>query len=80
MTDAEILDKLALILRDLIGDDGIVLAPGTMRADVPGWDSFAYINFIVAAEAEFGVKFSVADVESFANVGEIVANIRRQRD
>jgi hypothetical protein len=29
-------------------------------------------NFIVAVEMEFGVKFKVADIESFANVGAIV--------
>jgi acyl carrier protein len=44
----------------------------TRREDVPNWDSFGYINFIVAVETEFGVKFSVADVESFENVGAIV--------
>jgi acyl carrier protein len=42
------------------------------REDIPHWDSFNYINFVVAVEIEFGVKFTVADIESFANVGEIV--------
>ena len=37
----------------------------TRREDVPNWDSFNYINFIVAVEMEFGVKFKVADIESF---------------
>ena len=44
----------------------------TRREDVPNWDSFNYINFIVAVEIEFGVKFKVADIESFPNVGAIV--------
>jgi acyl carrier protein len=44
----------------------------TVRDDVPGWDSFAYINFIVAIESEYGIKFRIADVESFPNVGAIV--------
>ena len=44
----------------------------TQREDVRNWDSFNYINFIVAVEIEFGVKFKVADIESFANVGAIV--------
>ena len=33
------------------------------REDIPGWDSFNYINFIVAVEAQFGVKFKIADIE-----------------
>ena len=72
MTDDECLATLTQILRDLIGDDQIALTMATVREDVPGWDSFAYINFIVAVESEYGVKFRIADVESFPNVGAIV--------
>ena len=75
MTDQERLNTLTQILSDLLGDDPIKLTMDTVREDVPGWDSFAYINFIVAVEAEFGVKFRIADVESFPNVGAIVKSI-----
>jgi acyl carrier protein len=72
MTDDEILRVFTGILRDLLLDDSIVLTMETQRENIPNWDSFNYINFIVAAEIKFGVKFKVADVESFANVGAIV--------
>ncbi len=72
MTDQEILSKFTRILRDLLFDDSIELTMETRREDVSNWDSFNYINFIVAAEIEFGVKFKVADIESFPNVGAIV--------
>ena len=72
MTQQEILSSLTRILRDLLLDDSIELTMETRREDVPNWDSFNYINFIVAVEMELGVKFKVADVESFANVGAIV--------
>jgi len=75
MTDQEILNQLTRILRDLLSDDSILLTMETKRDQVPNWDSFAYVNFIVAAEMEFGMKFRVADVESFQNVGEIVRAI-----
>jgi len=72
MTEQQILDAFTRILRDLLGDDSIVLGMATRREDVPGWDSFGYVSFIVAAEMELGVKFGVAEVESFENVGAIV--------
>lgn len=72
MTESEILEVLSRILRDLLGDDAIVLTPETVRQDVPGWDSFAYVSFMVAVELELGVKFGVAEVESFEDVGAIV--------
>ena len=72
MTVQEILAAVTRILRDLLLDDSIVLTMDTRREDIPNWDSFNYINFIVAVEQEFGVKFKIADIESFPNVGAIV--------
>ncbi len=77
MTDQAILDTLTGILRDLLGDDDIVLTPATTRPEVPRWDSFAYVSFIVATEVEYGIKFPIADVESFQTVGDIVTAIRK---
>lgn len=76
MTDAEILETLTRILRDLLGDPDIVLTAATTRPEVPRWDSFAYVTFIVAVEVEYGIKFNLADVESFETVGDIVRQIK----
>ena len=75
MADQNIIDSLTQILRDLIFDDTLVLSDTTTRADVPEWDSFAYVNFIVAVEMQFGIRFGVAEVESFVTVGEIATRI-----
>ena len=77
MNQEEILNTFTRILRDLLDDNSIVLAMETRREDVPNWDSFNYVNFIAAAEMELGVKFRVADVESFQNVGEIVIRTKK---
>lgn len=79
MGDQETLHLLTRVLRDLLMDDSIVLTMTTRREDVRNWDSLVYINFIVAVEIELGIKFKIADVESFANVGEIVAKIGTMR-
>ena len=76
MTDQEILNAFTGILRDILLDDTIVLTKDTRREEVPNWDSFNYINFIVAVEVKFGVKFRVADIESFENVGAIVQQLK----
>lgn len=72
MCDQDILEAFTRILRDLLADDSIVLSMETKREDVDGWDSFNFVNFIVVAEMELGVKFAVSAVESFENVGDIV--------
>ena len=76
MTDPDLLTVLTRTLRDLLGDDSIVLAMNTRRIDVDGWDSLMYVTFIVAIELELKMKFRVADVESFETVGDIVAEAR----
>ena len=77
MTVEEILAALTRILRDLLLDDSVMLTMETRREDIPNWDSFNYINFIVAVEQEFDLKFKVADIESFPNVGTIVTEITK---
>jgi acyl carrier protein len=77
MTISEILTVFTRILRDLLLDDSIELTMETRREDVLNWDSFNYINFIVAVETEFRVKFKIADIESFENVGAIVTQLTK---
>lgn len=76
MTEEEILQKLTGILADLLFKDDLSLTMQTRREDVDGWDSFAYINFIVAVEMSFNVKFRVADVDNFEDVGAVVRKIQ----
>jgi acyl carrier protein len=77
MTEPELLATFTRILRDLLDDDAITLTLSTVRTSVPNWDSFQYVTFIAAVEMELGIKFRVADVEAFANVGDIVAETQR---
>jgi len=79
MSERATLDVFTLILRRLLDDDTIVLTKETTRDDVAGWDSFTYVSFMAAVEQEFGIKFRVADIESFKTVGEIVGAVERRR-
>jgi acyl carrier protein len=72
LSEEDILAALTRVLRDLLLDDSIVLTMTTRRDEVRDWDSLVYISFIVGVESEFGVKFGVAEVEAFENVGAIV--------
>jgi acyl carrier protein len=77
MITQDILTTFTGILRDLLLDDSIVLTMESRREGIPEWDSFNYINFIVAVEAQFGVKFKIADIESFPDVGAMVGEVAR---
>ena len=78
MTDAEIMQKLTGIFREVFDDDDLVLTEATTAADVDEWDSFNHINIIVATEAGFRVKFQTAEIEGLKDVGHLVALIQRK--
>ncbi|MCK9931227.1 acyl carrier protein [Frankia sp. Mgl5] len=64
-------ERLAQVFREIFSDDDLVVTDATTAADVPGWDSLAYINLIYAVENEFAVQIPDERLGSFANVGEL---------
>jgi len=78
MENHEIVSRLTPIFRDVFNDDALVVSEGMTAADVPTWDSLSNINMIIAVEKAFGVKFSIKDVRSLKNVGELLALIKKK--
>jgi acyl carrier protein len=78
MEKSEIVSKLTPIFRDVFSDDGLVVTESMTAAEVPAWDSLSNINMIIAVEKAFGVKFSIKDVRSLKNVGELLDLIKRK--
>lgn len=78
MTDADVLDTLTQIIRDVLDDDNIVVSSTTTAEDIKDWDSANHINIVVAAESRFKIKFSSAEVERLRNVGDFVAVINKK--
>lgn len=77
MKDTEIYEKLEEIFEDVF-DEKIKLKPDTTAEDVEDWDSLTHITLISAVEDEFSVKFSMKEVSTMKNVGEMVDIIRER--
>jgi predicted enzyme involved in methoxymalonyl-ACP biosynthesis/acyl carrier protein len=78
MEKTEIVSRLTPIFRDVFDSDALVVSEGMTAKDVPTWDSLSNINMIIAVEKAFGVKFSIKDVRSLKNVGELLELIKRK--
>jgi acyl carrier protein len=63
--------RLQDIAREVFGDDSLVLTDSTNAVEVPGWDSFAHVNFMLSVESEFGVEFSDDELVQFAEIGKL---------
>jgi acyl carrier protein len=77
MNQSEILERLQKILRQVVGDDQLIINDKTTADEVTGWDSFNHINLIMGVEMEFGIRFNVAELEGLKNVGGFVALIEK---
>jgi acyl carrier protein len=75
-----IIDELQEVFRDVFDDDEIALNREMTAEDIEDWDSLMHIQLIVAAEANFGVKFTTAEVIALKNVGDFVDLIARKKE
>lgn len=75
MNQTEIYERLNEVFRDVFDDEEITVNADTTADDIEDWDSLEHINLIAAVEQEFGIKFSMGQVVSMKNVGEMVSII-----
>ncbi len=75
MENNQILKELQVIFRDVMDNDSIVINDSTTAADVEEWDSLSHLQLVFAVEKHFKFKFSTAELSSWKNVGQLVANI-----
>ena len=68
----EIYNRLNAVFREVFDDESITVSENTTAADIEDWDSLTHIQLIAAVEDEFGVKFTMKQVSSMKNVGEMV--------
>jgi acyl carrier protein len=78
MSREEIYEQLNEVFRDVFDDDTIEVNDQTTSRDIEDWDSLEHINLIAAIETQFGMKFTMGQVVTMKNVGEMVDIISSQ--
>lgn len=72
MTENEVFESLTRIFRRVFDDKRLVIDRNTTADDIDDWDSLEHITLISAVEKEFKVRFTMKEVSSMKNVGEMV--------
>lgn len=80
MNEMEIYNSLTTIFRDIFDDDSIVINNNTSADDIEDWDSFEHINLISAVEKQFKMRFTMKQVSTMKNVGEMVSIITNTKE
>lgn len=77
MDKEQIMSKLTALFQELFEDDDIVLTEQTTAKDIDDWDSLAHLELISTVETEFKIRFTLGEINSFANVGEMCSCIMK---
>ncbi len=75
MTEDEIYSALNEIFNEIFQRRDIVLKPELTAADIPGWNSFKYIDIIMAAEERFAIRLETDEIDGLENIGDLAALI-----
>lgn len=74
----EIIDRLQALFITVFDNDSIRVTPQLTADDVDEWDSLSHINLMIAIELELGIEFDPSEIQTFANVGELIASIEKK--
>jgi len=75
VTEDEIYPTLNEIFNGIFQRRDIVLKPELTAADIPGWNSFKYIDIIMAAEERFAIRLETDEIDGLENIGDLAALI-----
>jgi len=74
----EIKEKLTEIFQEVFDDQSITLHEEMTADDVDTWDSLSHVNLMIAIELAFDIEFKQNEIQSFANVGELMQTIEEK--
>lgn len=75
MTSEQLISELNVVFEEVIDEGTVNLTPSTTAKEVEGWDSLNHIQIIAAIERKYGFRFTLIEIQSFKNVGEMVDSI-----
>lgn len=78
----ETLDQLQEIFRQVFDDEELTLHDQMTAKDFDGWDSMMTINFMIAIEKRFKIKFATAEIAGIKaegqNIGMLISLIEKK--
>jgi len=80
MENDEILKEIREIFREVFENPVLLVTDGTAPADIHEWDSLTHVLILSKIEKKFGIKFSLDDMLSFENTGDICKAVKRKTE
>ena len=78
MINAEILNTITSIMREVLELPTLEVTTETSAGDVDEWDSMTHIQIIAAIEGKFKVRFALGELQALKNVGDMIGLIEKK--
>jgi len=72
MMNGRVRDRILTTAAEIFHCPEQAVAQASALEDLPGWESIAHLNFILALEQEFGCTFTDLEVERLTSVPAII--------
>jgi acyl carrier protein len=73
-----VLGRVQDVFRAELDDDDLVVGLDTKQRDLKAWDSLAHIRLVSGLESEFGIAFSLPEIEQITSVRQFVDLINQR--
>ncbi|MBT5400579.1 acyl carrier protein [bacterium] len=80
MKNNELITRVTSIFRETFDNDSLVISAEMNADSIDEWDSLTHIRLIVSHEIEFGVKFSISEVNELENIGDFIKLLESKID
>ena len=67
-----VFEDIKEILIDIFDDEDLEITLNTCADDIEDWDSLAQMNIMVSISKHFKIKFSVEEIATLHNIGDLV--------
>lgn len=72
----ELLQQIQILMRKVFENKNLIITNETSAKDIAEWNSLNHVLLITEIENKFNVSFSLDEMISFTNVGDILACLK----
>lgn len=77
MTREEVITKLTPIVREVFGNDGLVI-DNTMSAEtMPEWTSLSFMKLLSEIQKQFDFKFNMIEILHLQSMGAVIDAVQK---
>lgn len=78
MSKEQIFAEVKKIMLDVFDEDNLIIDENTTSDNIEDWDSITHITLMASIENKFAIKFTMNEIASMKNIGELVELIGKK--